>query len=288
VIGVSGGINSSVVAFLCVRALGRERVLALSTPERESSPGRLRLGRMVSEALGVRLAVEDISAILKAAQCYKRLTEVVRRTVPEYADGHRCRIVSPSVHDPQCDALFSVVVQAPDGNAKWMRLSAEAYLDVVAAASFKQRARKMVEYYYADLLRYAVVGTPSRLEYDQGFFVKNGDGAADIKPIAHLYQSQVHQLAAYLGVPEEIRRRPPTTDIYPLEQSEEFYFMLPVEKMDFCLYGKNNGIPAEDLSAVMGLDTDQVQRVYDAIQAKRKAAEYLRAAPLLVGEVLEV
>ena len=133
-----------------------------------------------------------------------------------------------------------------------------------------------------------MVGTPSRLEYDQGFFVKNGDGAADIKPIAHLYQSQLHQLAAYLGVPEEIRRRPLTTDTYPLEQSEELYFMLPLEKMDLCLYGKNNGIPVEDLSAAMGLDKDQVQRVYDAIQAKRKAAQYLRAAPLLVGEVSEV
>ena len=79
---------------------------------------------------------------------------------------------------------------------------------MVAAANFKQRVRKMMEYYYADLLQYAVAGTPNRLEYDQGFFVKNGDGAADVKPIAHLYKSQVYQLAAYLGVPEEIRRRP--------------------------------------------------------------------------------
>jgi NAD+ synthase len=147
----------------------------------------------------------------------------------------------------------------------------------------------MVEYYYADLLQYAVAGTPNRLEYDQGFFVKNGDGAADLKPIAHLYKSQVYQLAEYLGVPDEIRRRPPTTDTYPLEQSqEEFYFMLPLEKMDLCLYGKNNGVPAADLGPVVGLDADQVQRVYDAIQAKRKAARYLRAAPLLVEEISEV
>jgi len=289
VIGVSGGIDSSVVAFLCARALGKERVLALLTPETESSTDNLRLGRIVAEALGVRFMVEDVTSILKAAQCYKRRDEAVRKVVPEYGCGYRCRIVLPSVHDPQRDALFSVVVQAPDGQAKWVRLSAEAYLDIVAAASFKERARKMMEYYYADLLQYAVVGTPNRLEYDQGFFVKNGDGAADLKPIAHLYKSQVYQLAAYLGVPEEIRRRPPTTDTYPLEQSQdESYFMLPLEKMDFCLYGTNNGIPAADLSAAVGLDTDQVQRVYDAIQAKRRAAQYLRAAPMLVGEVSEV
>jgi NAD+ synthase len=168
-------------------------------------------------------------------------------------------------------------------------LSAEAYLSVVAATNFKQRARKMMEYYYADLLQYAVAGTPNRLEYDQGFFVKNGDGAADLKPIAHLYKSQVYQLAEHLCVPEEIRRQPTMTDTYPLEESQkESYFMLPLEKMDLCLYGKNNGIAAADLSATIGLDTGQVQRVYDAIQAKRTAAQYLRAAPVLVGDVSEV
>jgi NAD+ synthase len=286
VIGVSGGVDSAVVACLCARALGREHVLALFTPEAESSPDSLRLGRMVAEELRVRSTVEDITPVLKEAHCYERRDEAVRKAVPEYGDGYRCRIVLPSAHEPQRHALFSVVVQAPDGRTKWVRLSAEAYLSIVAAANFKQRVRKMMEYYYADLLQYAVAGTPNRLEYDQGFFVKNGDGAADVKPIAHLYKSQVYQLAAHLGVPAEILRRPPATDAYPLEQSQdEFYFMLPLEKMDFCLYGKNNGIPAADLSAAVGLDTDQVQRVYDAIQMKRKAAQYLHAAPLLVGEV---
>jgi NAD+ synthase len=289
VIGVSGGIDSAVVAFLCARALGTERVFALFTPETESSPDSLRLGRMVAEALGVRSAVEDITPILRAAQCYERRDETVRRAVPEYRDGYRCRIVLPSVQAEQRAALFSVVVRAPDGRAQWVPLSAEDYFDVVAAANFKQRARKMMEYYYADLLQYAVAGTPNRLEYDQGFFVKNGDGAADVKPIAHLYRSQVCQLAAHLGVPEEIRRRPLATDVYPLEQSQtDSYFLLPLEKMDFCLYGKNNRIPAADLGAAVGLDTDQVQRVYDAIQAKRTAAQYLRAAPMLVEEVAEV
>ena len=102
----------------------------------------------------------------------------------------------------------------------------------------KQRTRKQLEYYHADRLNFAVIGTPNRLEYDQGFFVKNGDGAADVKPIAHLYKSQVYQLAAYLGVPEEIRRRPPTTDTWSLAQTqEEFYFSLPYDRMDLCLYG---------------------------------------------------
>jgi NAD+ synthase len=224
-----------------------------------------------------------------ATQCYKRRDEAVWAVVPEYGDGYRCKIVQPSVHDPQCDALYSVVVQAPDGQTKWVRLSAEAYQGVVAATNFKQRARKMMEYYYADLLQYAVAGTPNRLEYDQGFFVKNGDGAADLKPIAHLYKSQVYQLAEHLGVPEEIRRQPTTTDAYPLRRSQEkSYFMLPLETMDLCLWKEQRNNCGGPRSAVVGLDTDQVQRVYDAIQAEALSSGAVSCGARAGGDVSEV
>ena len=289
VIGVSGGIDSSVVASLCARALGKEKVLALLMPEAESSPDSLRLGRTVAETLGIKYLVEDISPILTAAQCYERRNETLRSIIPGYHDGYRCRVVPPSAHDPQRYALFSIVVRSPEGRTEWMRLTPKAYQGIIAAASFKQRVRKMVEYYYADLMEYAVAGTANRLEHDQGFFVKNGDGAADLKPIAHLYKSQVYQLARYLGVPDEICQRPASEEIYPFEQSKaEVYFMLSLEKMDLCLYGKNNGIPAADLSDAVGLDTEQIERVYEAIQTKRAAAQYLRAAPVLVEEIAEI
>ena len=283
VIGVSGGIDSSVVAFLCARALGSDRIQILFTPEADSSPDSLRLGRMVATALNAKSALEDISAILKGARCYEWRDNSVRLVVPEYSDGYKCKIVLPGLLDASRYAIFSVVVQAPDGQTKKVRLTPEAYLGIVAATNFKQRARKMMEYYYADRLQYAVAGTPNRLEYDQGFFVKNGDGAADFKPIAHLYKSQVYQLAAYLGVPEEIQRRPPTTDTYSLEQSqEEFYFTLPLEKMDLCLYGKDHGIPPADLVAAAGIEADLVERVYQMIDSKRKVAKYLHAHSLVI------
>jgi NAD+ synthase len=286
VVGVSGGIDSSVVASLCARALGKDRVLALFMPETDSSPESIRLGRSVAASLGIRSVVEDITPILRGARCYERRDESVRKVFPEYGEGYKCKIVLPDLVDADRYALFSVVVQTPTGETKKARLSAAAYLGIVAATNFKQRTRKMIEYYYADLLQYAVAGTPNRLEYDQGFFVKNGDGAADLKPIAHLYKSQVYQLAAYLGVPEEIQRRPPTTDTYSLEQTEEeFYFSLPLEKMDLCLYGKNRGIPAADLAPAAGMVVEQVERVYRMIESKRKVTRYLHAAPLLVEEI---
>lgn len=283
VIGVSGGIDSSVVAFLCARAFGRERIQILFTPEADSSPDSLRLGGLVASALNAKSSIEDISAILKGARCYERRDDSVRLVVPGYGDRHKCKIVLPGLFDASRYPIFSVVIQSPEGHIEKVRLTPEAYLGIVAATNFKQRTRKMMEYYYADRLQYAVAGTPNLLEYDQGFFVKNGDGSADFKPVAHLYKSQVYHLAEYLGVPEEIRRRPPTTDTYSLEQSqEEFYFTLPLEKMDLCLYGKNHGIPAADLVTEIGMDEAQVERVYQMIESKRKVARYLHAQSLII------
>jgi NAD+ synthase len=284
VVAVSGGIDSSVVAALCARALGPDRVIALFLPETDSSGDSLRLGKELAESLRIRSFTEDITPILSGAGCYRRRDEAIRSVVPEYGPGYKSKIALPDLVSTDRYAIFSLVVQSPSGEIKKVRLSLDAYLGIVAATNFKQRTRKMMEYYYADRFHYAVAGTPNRLEYDQGFFVKGGDGAADFKPIAHLYKSQVYQLAAYLGVPEEIQQRPSTTDTYSLQQSqEEFYFSIPLAAMDLCLYGKNHAIPPSDLAAAVELSADQVARVYDLIDAKRKTTRYLHLAPILVS-----
>lgn len=286
VIGVSGGIDSTVVAYLCTRALGKDRVVILFTPEADSSPESLRLGQIVEKDLGVRSFLEDISPILRGARCYERRDAALRKVVPEFGEGHKFKIVLPNMVEADRYAIFSVVVKAPNGDTKKVRLTPDAYLGIVAATNFKQRARKMIEYYYADLYQYAVAGTPNLLEYDQGFFVKNGDGAADFKPIAHLYKTQVYQLADYLEVPEEIRKRPSTTDTYSLEQSqEEFYFSLPLAKMDLCIFGKNNAMLPSELAQIAGMSENEVQRAYAMIDSKRSVARYLRSAPILAEEV---
>ena len=285
IVAVSGGIDSSVVAALCVKALGPENVIVLFLPETDSSGESLRLGKMLAGQLGVRSFEENISSTLEAAGCYHRRDEAIRSVVPEFREGYKSKIVLPNMIDADTYAIFSLVVQSPAGEIRKVRLPLDAYLGIVAASNFKQRTRKMMEYYYADRYHYAVAGTPNRLEYDQGFFVKNGDGAADFKPIAHLYKSQVYQLADYLGVPEEIRRRAPTTDTYSLEQSqEEFYFSMPLAKMDLCLYGKDHDIPPAELAINTGFTEEQVRRVYQMIDSKRKVALYLREAPVLVQE----
>ena len=289
VVALSGGIDSSVTTALAVQAVGPERVLVLLMPERHSADETLDLSRSVAEAFGVTYVHEDISGVLEAVGFYRRYNEAVRQVIPEYAEGWKSKIVIPSVFATKGFSLFSIVARDPDGKEIKKRLPLKAYLEIVAATNFKQRIRKMMEYYHADRLNFAVAGTPNRLEYDQGFFVKLGDGAADIKPIAHLYKSQVYQLAEYLGVPEEIRRRPPTTDTYSLPQGQdEFYFSLPYDKMDLCLYGRNRDIPPEELAPNVGITPEQVQRVYDDIDTKRSTTRYLHLPALLAGDVSQI
>jgi NAD+ synthase len=285
VVGLSGGIDSSVVAGLAVRALGKDRVFGLLMPERDSSRETLGLSRRVAEHFGIQFAHEDISGILDATGCYRRRDDAIRRVVPDYGPGCKSKIVLPPVINDSSYRLFTVVVQYPGGRTTETRLDLDAYLGVLAATNFKQRTRKMLEYYHADRLNYAVAGTPNRLEYDQGFFVKLGDGAADIKPIAHLYKTQVYAMARFLGIPDEIRKRPPTTDTYSLPQSqEEFYFSLPYDKMDMVLYGKNNNFSTSEVAQGMGLTPEQVERVFRDIERKRSVAAYLHSSPVLVSE----
>jgi NAD+ synthase len=286
VVGLSGGVDSAVVASLCVRALGKERVFGLFMPERDSSEDSLRLGRLHAESLGIRAELEPIGDALEGAGCYRRQDEAIRAVFPEYGKGYKSKITLPSMLESERLNVMHLTLQDPSGKRMSSRMPPAAFRQLVAATNYKQRVRKMVEYYHADRLGYAVAGTPNRLEYDQGFFVKQGDGTADFKPIAHLYKTQVYALAAFLGVAEEIRSRPPTTDTYSLEQTqEEFFFALPYDKMDLCLYAKDHDIPEADVARVLGLTAEQVTRVYKDIAAKRRAARYLHWGPLLVEPV---
>lgn len=282
VIGVSGGVDSAVVLAIAVQAIGPERLVALLLPEMESSPDSARLGHAVCHQFGVRPLVEDVTGPLLGFGAYRRRDDAVRDIFPEYDSTYKLKITLPGgLMDARTLNFFSATIVAPDGQETTRRLRPAQFRQIVAATNFKQRSRVAMLYYHAELHDYAVIGTPQRNEHDQGFFVKYGDGAMDVKPIGHLYKSQVYQLAEHLNILEEIRTRPPTSDTYSAGSTqEEFFFRLPFETMDLIWYGLDHDIPAAVVAGEMDLTEEQVQRVYDDIQQKRRTTEYLRMPPL--------
>ncbi len=282
ILGVSGGVDSAVVLALAVRALGPERLTTLLLPEMESSASSVRLARLVCYQFGVEPLVEDMTGSLLGFGAYSRRDEAVKAIFPEYDSTYKLKITLPAgLLDKATLNIFRATIVSPEGEEKTKRLRPQQLQQIVAATNFKQRSRAAMLYYHAELRDYAVIGTPQRNEHGQGFFVKYGDGAMDVKPLGHLFKSQVYQLADYLDIPEEIRTNPPTSDTYSAGSTqEEFFFRLPFEIMDLIWYGLENDVTAAAVAQAMDLTEDQVQRVYDDIRQKERTTAYLRTPPL--------
>lgn len=284
VIGVSGGVDSSLVLALAAQSLGRERVLALLLPDRDSDPDSERLGRMVAARYGVEVIREEITEALEGFGCYKRRDAAIRKLFPEYdaEAGYKVKIVLPAdLLDADTLNLFQATVVAPDGTEATKTLPPREFLEIVAASNFKQRARMSFLYYHAECRNFAVLGTANRNEHGQGFFVKNGDGGVDLSPIVHLYKTQVYQLAEYLDVPVDIRHRTPTSDTYSAPCSQqEFFFRLPFEQMDLLWHAQQNEVDENDAASAAGLTVEQVRRAFRDFSRKQQATEYLRTPPL--------
>jgi len=285
VVAMSGGIDSSVCAALSVKAFGPRKVFGLLLPERDSSSHSKSRGQMLAEHLGIEYLVHDIAPTLESIGCYQWRDQAIKATFPEYGDGWKNKIVIAGGSEGKINH-FNLVVQSPDGQTQKKRLGLKEYLQIVAATNFKQRIRKTLEYFHADRLNYAVVGTPNRVEYDQGFFVKNGDGSADVKPIAHLYKTQVYALAWHMGLPREICTATPTTDTYSMTQGQdEFYYALPYPQMDLALWAYNHDRPPSELVKLAGISLEQAQYVYKDIEVKRKTTAMLHWPALTLEAV---
>jgi len=285
VIGISGGIDSAVCAALCVKALGKNKVFGLLMPEQDSDAGTTPLGEVVAKQLGIDYKIKNISSTLKAIGCYEERDHAIKSLFPGYDGSWKNKIVIEGGLQGKINH-FKLVVETPEGELQSALLPLKQYLTIVAATNFKQRVRKTTEYYHAERLNYAVIGTPNRLEYDQGFFVKGGDGLADIKPIAHLYKTQVYTLARHLGLPDVICNATPSTDTYSLQQGQdEFYFALPYQLMDLALWGYNHAVPAEHVAAALQEPVEKIAFAYKDIEAKRKTTDYLHLPAQLIQKL---
>lgn len=282
VVGTSGGIDSAVVAALCARAFTPEKMYGVLLPDKDSSSESKALGIELANKYGYKYEVNDVTEALRGANCYKYRDSAFQEVFPEWRDGWKAKIVLPTnILESDRINVYRLAIESPQGEKKEKRLPLKAYLQIVAASNMKQRIRMLTLYYHAEARNYAVIGTANKNEYDQGFFVKYGDGGVDVKPIAKFYKTQIFQLADYLEVPKSIRSRTPTTDTYPDEVSqEEFFYGLKFLTMDLLWLGKEEGYPIEDVAKEMGLKVEQVARVWKDLDQKKRTTEYLRLAPI--------
>ncbi len=283
VVGVSGGIDSAVTLALTVRALGADKVTALFMPEKDSSPESQLLAAKVASKYQVEFVVNDITPALQALGCYDHLADAIRDVYPDYdANQDKVKLVLPGdLLDKPALNVFSLVLRRDGQPEQRKLLPPRAYLEVVAASNMKQRTRMLSLYFHAEKRNYAVIGTANKNEHDQGFFVKYGDGGADLQPIRHLYKSQVYQLARFLDIPQEIIARTPTTDTYSAGSTqEEFYFRVPFDLLDKIWLGMERNMSALAIAQDLDLTEEQVDRVIADLTQKKRTTEYLRTNPL--------
>jgi len=283
VIGLSGGIDSSVSMALVVRSLGPDKIFGVMMPEKDSSPDSEELATELAKKFGVKTTVEVITGALDGYQCYERRDQAVKEIIPEYEPStHKMKIgIKQSQVMSKLPPLFYLTIVNPNGSEIVKRLPANQMRTIIAASNFKQRARMSMLYYHAERMHYAVIGTPNKHEVDQGFFVKYGDGGGDVFPIGRLYKSQVYQVAEYLGIPRGIIERTPTTDTYSAEQTqEEFFYEFPHEILDLLWYAYENKVNPVEAGRVMGMTGEEILAIFRNFERRDLTTSYLRRPPI--------
>jgi len=280
-VGLSGGVDSAVASSLCVKALGKENVLGVLLPEKDSSSISEDYALRQADRLGMRTKTFNITPALEGLETYRTRDSYIKATIPEYTPECKAIITLPAdllVRDAY--NVYNLTIDDGKGNVKSARLGKESFRGIIAATNTKQRMRMVQLYYYAEINNYLVCGTTNRSEDVQGFFVRYGDGGVDIEPIAHLYKTQVYYLAEYLGVTREIIERTPTPDTFNgVHSDEDFYFRIPYAKLDPLLYAWENNVPVQEVCEAMSLSEAQVKRAFRDFNAKANATKYLHSMP---------
>jgi NAD+ synthase len=281
VIGLSGGVDSALSAALSVKAIGKDRVLALLLPDKESSPQSAEFGAKQARLLGIEAITVNITPILEAFGTYEKRDAVAKAIYPEFGTGHKLKITLPSdILNKDGYNFFTLTAIDPQGNTRTTRLSNDQAQGIIAATCTKHRTRMLVQYYYSEKLNYLVCGTTNKSEAIQGLFVKYGDGGVDIEPIAHLYKKQVFELAEFMRVIPEILNRAPAPDTYSAPVTdEEWYFRMPFKQLDLLLYAWENKVGLSEICRVMDLTEEQVKRVFRDFASKHHTTEHLRHLP---------
>ncbi len=281
VVGLSGGIDSAVMASLAVQAMGKENVLGLIMPEKESNPVSSRYAEAHANELGIETKKMDLTAAVDAVGSYERRDEFIAGLIPEYTPECKYNIRLPTdLLERSALNFYTLCVELPDGTLKKKRMDPTAFRALTSFANIKIRSRMIHLYFEAETRSMVVAGTTNRTEFLLGDFCKFGDGGTDLEPLSHLYKDQIYQIADHLDVTMDIRKRTPSPDTFSLPVSDqEFFFRIPFDKLDLLLYAWEHEMPASEAAAAIELDEDAVTRAFADFSSKYRATQHLRELP---------
>ncbi|MBN2299203.1 MAG: NAD(+) synthase [Deltaproteobacteria bacterium] len=281
VVGLSGGIDSAVMAEIAVHALGKDNVYGLILPEKESNPISSEYARSHAEKLDIEYREIDITPTVESVVAYQARDEFIKGLVPEYSPGCKYNISLPTdLLERDSFSVYVLQVQLPDGTIKRKRLKADAFRTITSFANIKIRSRMIHLYAEAERRNCIVAGTTNRTELILGDFCKYGDGGTDIEALAHLYKNQVYQLAHYYKVTPEIINRSPSPDTFSLPVSDqEFFFRIPFDKLDLLLFAWEHSISAGETAEVTRLSEEAVKRAFIDFTTKNRTTAHLRELP---------
>lgn len=281
IVGVSGGVDSAVVASLAVRAVGKENVLGLILPEKESNPISAEYAVKVINSLGIEHIKVELTESVTSFDAYKNRDKVIKEIFSDYTPEYKFNIYLPqNLLDVDRYNFYTLRVDDGKGNIREKRLTKKQLLAITAAANVKIRSRMIALYYWGEQENYLVAGTTNKTEFILGDYCKFGDGGTDVECISHLYKTNIYELAEYLEVPKEIRERTPSPDTFSLPVSDtDFYFCLPFNILDPLLYAWQYNISAAETASALDLGEDQVKRAFRDFQSKHASTEHIRVLP---------
>ena len=280
VIGISGGIDSAVAAALCVKSLGSENVLGLILPEKESNSQSQNLAIQLCEKLGIKYILEDITSILDSSSVYEIREKIIQKIFPNFNQSCTYRITFSENFDNDGLSIPYLEIKDEKEEIHKIKIPPNDYLTITAATNIKHRIRMSRLYYHAEKNNFLVCGTTNKAEFQQGYFVKYGDGGVDIEPLVNIFKTQVYQLANSLEIPREIIQRKASPDTWSFDVSdEEFFFSLPYEIIDLMIYAKEKSISLDEISVSINLKEDQVKRILKSQERKWNYSKTSRIFP---------
>ncbi len=278
IVGLSGGIDSTVTLALCVKALGPKKILGLTMFEKESDQNNKSLINKISKAYDIEIQNVDITPILDSFGVYSNREKIVRDRFPNFNSNCKYRVVVP----PNLNSVGIPYLEILDDKDKQhkIKISSSDFLSLTAATSIKHRVRMTLLYYYGEKNNLSVVGTTNKSEYLQGYFVKYGDGGSDIEPLVNLYKSQIYQIGSFFNVHKDIMTSDASPDVWSYRTTdEEFFYTVPYDVVDLILYARENKLSISEIKKLSDLSEEKIQNLLRFQDIKQKKTQHMRELP---------